>query len=107
MPRLYGRGPLPLPIRPVPGGSKIPAMSGPVWKRLRLEGTCDSCGVKASELLAVGIVVDFAFRPDFRYCPACYEKYKGRHDELHPQAVADQQTPGLISRPDAVSDLPD
>ena len=82
-------------------------MSGPVWKRLRLEGTCDSCGEKANELLAVGIVVDFAFRPDFRYCPACYRRYGGRHDELDPQAVAEQRAPSLISRPDAESDLPE
>ena len=75
--------------------------------RLRLEGTCDSCGDHASELLAVGTVVDFAFRPKFRYCAACYEKYGGRHDELDPEAVAEQQEPSLISRPDAVSDLPE
>jgi hypothetical protein len=82
-------------------------MSGPVWKRLRLEGTCDSCGERVRELLAVGIVVDFSFHPDFRYCPACYGKYAGRHDELDPRAVAEQQAPSLISRPDAVSDLPE
>jgi hypothetical protein len=82
-------------------------MSGPVWKRLRLEGTCDSCGEKTNELLAVGIVVDFTFRPDFRYCAACYGKYRGRRDQLHPEAVAELQSPSLISRPDAVSDLPE
>ena len=55
----------------------------------------------------MGTVVDFAFRPDFRYCPACYERYRGRHDELHPQAVAEQRNPPLISRPTDVSDLPE
>lgn len=82
-------------------------MSGPVWKRLRLEGTCDSCGETLAELLAVGTVVDFTFRPDFRYCPACYERYRGRHDELHPKAVAEAQDPPLISRPTSDSDLPE
>ena len=82
-------------------------MSGPVWKRLRLEGTCDACGAASKELFAVGTVVDFSFRPDFRYCPACYERYRGRHDELHPQAVAEQQTPPVISRPSGDSDLPE
>ena len=82
-------------------------MSGPIWKRLRLEGTCDSCGEKASELLAVGILVDFAFRPNFRFCATCYEKYHGRHDELDPEAAAEQQRPRLISIPVTKSDLPD
>lgn len=82
-------------------------MSGPVWKRLRLEGTCDSCGETSAELLAVGTVVDFIFRPEFRYCPACYERYRGRHDELHPRAVAESQDPPLISRPTDDSDLPE
>ena len=80
-------------------------MSGPVWKRLRLEGACDSCGEKTSELLAVGTVVDFSFRPDFRYCAACYARYGGRHDELHPRAVAEQRNPPVISRPSGDSDL--
>lgn len=93
--------------RPGPGRSKISAMSGPVWKRLRLEGTCDACGETVKELLAVGTVVDFTFRPDFRYCPACYERYRGRHDELHPQAVAEQQNPPLLSRPSDIPDLPE
>jgi hypothetical protein len=82
-------------------------MSGPVWKRLRLEGTCDSCGEKSNELLAVGIVVDFAFRTDFAFCPVCYEKYHGRYDELDPKAVADAKAPPLISIPITESDLPD
>ena len=82
-------------------------MSGPIWKRLRLEGTCDSCGEKASELLAVGILVDFAFRPNFRFCATCYEKYHGRRDELDPAAAAEQQRPRLISIPVTKSDLPD
>lgn len=82
-------------------------MSGPVWKLLHLPGTCDSCGDAADELLAVGIVVDFAFRPDFRYCRPCYDRYGGRHDELHPQAVAEQRAPKLLSRPSSESDIPE
>ncbi len=82
-------------------------MSGPVWKRLRLERTCDSCGETFQELYAVGTVVDFAFRPDFRYCATCYERYRGRHDELHPQAVAEQRVPPFLSRPTSESDLPE
>lgn len=74
-------------------------MSGPVWKILRLEGTCDSCGEKAPELLAVGTVVDFAFRPDSRFCHVCYERYKGHRDELDPRAVAEQKIPPFLSRP--------
>ena len=74
-------------------------MSGPVWKKLRRPGACDSCGEKVDELLAVGTVVDFAFRPDFAFCPVCYERYKGRHDELDPKAVAEQKVPPLVSRP--------
>ena len=74
-------------------------MSGPVWKILHLEGSCDSCGERQQELLAVGTVVDFAFRIDSRFCKACYEKYKGRHDELDQKAVDEQQVPPLISRP--------
>jgi len=105
MARLYGRLPPGAPTGP--GRSKIPGMSGPVWKRLRLEGTCDACGAASRELLAVGTVVDFCFRPDFRFCPACYERYRGRHDELHPQAVAEQQDPPVISRPSGDSDLPE
>ncbi len=80
-------------------------MSGPVWKLLKVSGTCDACGEASPELLAVGTVVDFEFRPDFRFCPSCYERYKGRRDELDPRAVAEQKAPPAISRPDAVSDL--
>jgi hypothetical protein len=82
-------------------------MSGPVWKLLRLEGPCDSCGETASERFAVGILVDFAFRPDFTFCPACYRRYRGRYEELDPQAVADAKAPPLISLPITESDLPD
>lgn len=82
-------------------------MSGPVWKLLRLEGTCDACGEASAELLAVGTVVDFEFRPETRYCRACYERYKGHRDELHPRAVAEQRAPSLLSRPNAVPDLPE
>lgn len=80
-------------------------MSGPVWKLLKLTGPCDSCGEKVDELLAVGTVVDFEFRPDSRFCRVCYERYKGHRDELDPEAVADQQKPRLISRPNSDSDL--
>lgn len=79
-------------------------MSGPVWKVLRLSGTCDACGETADRLLSTGTVVDFEFRPDFRFCPVCYERYKGRRDELNPRAVAEQKAPPFISRPNAVSD---
>ena len=74
-------------------------MSGPVWKILRMPGACDSCGEKFDELLAVGTVVDFEFRPDFAFCRACYDRYQGRHDELDPRAVAQQQVPPVVSRP--------
>ncbi len=74
-------------------------MSGPVWKLLRLPGTCDACGEKADELLAVGIVVDFAFRPDSRFCRSCYERYKGHHDAPAQKAVAEQKVPPVLSRP--------
>ena len=74
-------------------------MSGPVWKLLRLEGPCDSCGEKVPELLAVGTVVDFTFRTDSRFCRECYERYKGHRDELDPRAVDEQQFPPLVSRP--------
>ncbi len=82
-------------------------MSGPVWKLLKVTGTCDSCGERVSELLSVGTVVDFAFRPDFRFCRPCYDRYAGRHDDLDPKAVDEQQRPPLISRPDAVEDVPE
>lgn len=74
-------------------------MSGPVWKILRHPGTCDVCGEEAPQLLAVGTVADFAFRPDSRFCPSCYERYHERHDELDPKAVAEQRVPPLVSRP--------
>lgn len=74
-------------------------MSGPVWKLLRLPGTCDACGENADELMAVGTVVDFAFRPDSRFCRSCYERYKGRHDDLDQKAVAEQKYPPVVSRP--------
>lgn len=74
-------------------------MSGPVWKILRTPGTCDSCGEDAAELLAVGTVVDFSFHADSRFCRVCYERYRGRHDELDPKAVSEQQAPPLVSRP--------
>ena len=80
-------------------------MSGPVWKRLKLTGPCDSCGETVDELLAVGTVVDFEFRPDSRFCHVCYDRYQGHRDELDPSAVADQQKPRLISRPNTDSDL--
>jgi hypothetical protein len=82
-------------------------MSGPVWKRLRLKGTCDSCGESAEELFAVGTVVDFAFTPDSRYCATCYARYAGRYDELDPKAVDEQQAPPAISRPISTGDMPD
>jgi len=80
-------------------------MSGPVWKLLKLNGACDSCGEKVDELLAVGTVVDFEFTPDYRFCRVCYDRYKGRRDELDPAAIADAKTPRLISRPSSESDL--
>ncbi len=80
-------------------------MSGPVWKLLHSHGTCDACGETVDELLAVGTVVDFVFRPDARYCRECYDRYSGRYDELDPRAVAEQRTPPRLSRPDAVSDV--
>ena len=80
-------------------------MSGPVWKRLKLTGPCDSCGETVDELLAVGTVVDFEFRPDSRFCHDCSDRYQGHRDELDPSAVADQQKPRLISRPNTDSDL--
>ncbi|MBK9968462.1 MAG: hypothetical protein IPP07_27815 [Holophagales bacterium] len=82
-------------------------MSGPVWKLLKMPGTCDSCGENATELLSVGTVVDYAFRPDYRFCRSCYDRYEGRHDELHPKAVREQQLPPLVSRPDSVEDVPE
>jgi hypothetical protein len=72
---------------------------------MRMSGTCDCCGETSSELLAVGTVSDFVFRPDFSYCRVCYDRYQGRHDDLNQQAVADQQAPRLISRPDSISDI--
>ena len=75
-------------------------MSGPVWKRLRLKGTCDACGETCDELLASGTVVDFTFTPDSRYCPSCYARYAGRYDELNPKAVAEQQNPPAHLAPD-------
>ncbi len=81
-------------------------MSGPVWKLLKKSGTCDSCGESAAELLAVGTVVDYAFRPDYRFCRTCYDRYAGRRDELDPKAVAEQRVPPLLSRPDAREDVP-
>lgn len=91
----------------MPGrAGKIRPMSGPVWKRLRAKGTCDSCGETSDTLLAVGTVADFAFRPDSKFCPACYERYRGRHDELDPKAVAEQKLPPVISRPISEGDLP-
>ena len=80
-------------------------MSGPVWKVIRAPGTCDACGEAASERLAVGTVVDFAFLPDSAYCRTCYDRYQGRHDELNPRAVAEQRTPSLLSRPSGESDV--
>ncbi len=82
-------------------------MSGPVWKRLRLKGTCDSCGETVPEVLAVGTVVDFRFLPDFRFCPACYDHYRGRYEDLDPKAVSEQRNPPLLSRPSDKSDLPE
>lgn len=82
-------------------------MSGPVWKLLRTPGVCDSCGESVPELLSVGTVVDYAFRPDYRFCRTCYDRYGGRHDDLDPKAVAEQQLPPLISRPDSVEDVPE
>ena len=82
-------------------------MSGPVWKRLRLEGTCDACGETVDELLASGTVSDFKFTPDARYCLSCYTRYAGRYDELNPGAVDEQQVPPVISRPISTGDLPD
>jgi len=66
---------------------------------MRLEGVCDSCGEKVPELLAVGTVVDFAFRPDSSFCRVCYERYKGRRDELDQRANDEEQLPPLVSRP--------
>ena len=80
-------------------------MSGPVWKLLKVPGTCGACGETAGELLAVGTVVDFEFRPDSAFCPACYERYAGRRDELDQRAVAEQRAPRAVSRPSAVPDL--
>jgi hypothetical protein len=74
-------------------------MSGPVWKLLRLSGARDSCGENVKERLAVGTVVDFSFHPDFSFCPVCYERYKGRRDELNQKAVEEQQIPPFVSRP--------
>ncbi len=69
-----------------------------------MAATCDSCGESVERLLATGTVVDFEFRPDFRYCEACYEKYRGHRDELNPRAVAEQKVPPLVSRPIQKSD---
>ena len=66
---------------------------------MRTPGTCDVCGEEVVQHFAVGTVVDFSFTPDSRFCPACYERYRGRHDELDPKAVAEQQAPPLVSRP--------
>ena len=73
--------------------------------RLRQKGTCDSCGETCEERYAVGTVVDFAFRPDAAYCPSCYERYRGRTDEVDPAAVDDMQLPRVLSRPSSVSDV--
>ncbi len=80
-------------------------MSGPVWKVLKVPGTCSSCGETSPELFAVGTLVDFEFRPDSAFCPACYERYAGHRGELDQRAVADQRAPRAISRPTAVSDI--
>ncbi len=72
---------------------------------MRTSGICDCCGEPANQLLAVGTVSDFVFRPDFNYCETCYDRYKGRHDELHPQAVQEQRVPPQISRPSSESDI--
>jgi len=74
-------------------------MSGPVWKVLHRPGTCDSCGEKFEKLLAVGTMVDYAFRTDSAFCQACYDRYRGHHDELDPRAVAEQRNPPVVSRP--------
>lgn len=79
-------------------------MSGPVWKLVRVAGACSSCGETVPELLAVGTVADFEFRPDFRYCRACYERYRDHRDELDQPAVLEQQRPTAVSRPVAVGD---
>lgn len=80
-------------------------MSGPVWKVIRAPGTCDSCGEAVNERLAVGTVVDYAFRPDSAYCRSCYDRYQGRRDELNPKAVDEQRSPSLISRPTSDTDV--
>jgi hypothetical protein len=80
-------------------------MSGPVWKRLHQKGACDSCGETFDERYAVGTVFDFTFRPDSTYCPTCYARYKGRADELNPDAVSHIQEPRTLSRPNSVSDV--
>ena len=35
------------------------------------------------------------------------DRYGGRHDDLHPKAVAEQQLPPLVSRSDSVEDAPE
>lgn len=85
----------------------MPLVSGPVWKRLRQRGTCDSCGETFDELFAVGTVFDFAFQPDSKFCSTCYVRYAGRYDQLDPKAVDEQQLPPVLSRPIASGDLPD
>ena len=91
---------------PVPPG-KIRRMSGPVWKRLRLKGTCDACGETCDELLASGTVSDFAFTPDSRYCLSCYDALRGPVRRAEPRAVDEQQAPPVISRPISTGDMPD
>lgn len=80
-------------------------MSGPVWKLLKVPGTCSACGESAPELLSVGTLVDFEFRPDSSFCAACYERYKGHRDELDQKAVAEMRAPAALSRPDSISDI--
>jgi hypothetical protein len=66
---------------------------------MRVNGSCDSCGEPAAELLAVGTVVDFEFRPDARFCRVCYDRYSGQHHSLDLKAVAEQKAPSSVSRP--------
>lgn len=80
-------------------------MSGPVWKRLHQKGACDSCGETCDERYAVGTVFDFSFRPDAAYCASCYARYRGRADELDPDAVDHLQAPRTLSRPNSVGDV--
>ncbi len=77
-------------------------MSGPVWKRLKMKGTCQVTGEESDELFAVGTVSDFVFFPTLVMGREAYERYKGHYDHLDLKALTEQKVPSVISRPEQV-----